>query len=99
MDYPEKFVRLRCGCQDINEESRFRTLDFDEDFFGCAPIPLKGWKFNAMTLKQEQTFSIPGETNSRTFTGDAQNPKYYGDLNLSGFRYLRIKARSKNNDS
>ena len=99
MDYPEKFVRLSCGCQDINEESRFRTLDFDEDFFGCAPIPLKGWKFNAMTLKQEQTFSIPGETNSRTFTGDAQNPKYYGDLNLSGFRYLRIKARSKNNDS
>jgi PKD repeat protein/alpha-tubulin suppressor-like RCC1 family protein len=99
MDYPEKFVRLRCGCQDINEESRFRTLDFDEDFFGCAPIPLKGWKFNAMTLKQDQTFSIPGETNSRTFTGDAQNPKYYGDLNLSGFRYLRIKARSKNNDN
>ena len=99
MDYPEKFVRLPCGCQDINEESRFKTLDFDEDFFGCAPIPLKGWKFNAMTLKQEQTFSIPGETNSRTFTGDAQNPKYYGDLNLSGFRYLRIKARSKNNDN
>jgi len=99
MDYPEKFVRLSCGCQDINEESRFRTLDFDEDFFGCAPIPLRGWKFNAMTLKQEQTLSIPGESNSRTFTGDAQNPKYYGDLNLSGFRYLRIKSRSKNNDN
>lgn len=99
MDYPEKFVRLTCGCQDINEESRFKTLDFDEDFFGCAPIPLKGWKFNAMTLKQNQTFKIPGESNSRTFTGDANNPKYYGDLNLSGFRYLKIKARSKNNDS
>ena len=99
MDYPEKFVRLTCGCQDINEESRFKTLDFDEDFFGCAPIPLRGWKFNAMTLKQNQTFKIPGESNSRTFTGDASNPKYYGDLNLSGFRYLRIKARSKNNDS
>jgi PKD repeat protein len=99
MDYPEKFVRLSCGCVDINEESRFRTLDFDEDFFGCAPIPLRGWKFNAMTLKQDQTFKIPGESNSRTFTGDASNPKYYGDLNLSGFRYLKIKARSKNNDN
>ena len=99
MDYPEKFVRLTCGCVDINEESRFRTLDFDEDFFGCAPIPLRGWKFNAMTLNQNQTFKIPGESNSRTFTGDANNPKYYGDLNLSGFRYLKIKARSKNNDS
>jgi PKD repeat protein len=99
MDYPEKFVRLTCGCQDINEESRFRTLDFDEDFFGCAPIPLRGWKFNAMTLKQNQTLKIPGESNSRTFTGDTNNPKYYGDLNLSGFRYLKIKARSKNNDS
>ena len=52
-----------------------------------------------MTLKQHQTFQIPGESNSRTFTGDANNPKYYGDLNLSGFRYLKIKARSKNNDN
>jgi len=107
MDYPEKWVRLSCGCVDINEESRFKTLDFDEDFFGCAPIPLLGWKFNAMTLIQDKEYVLSsngstagfGYTNSQSFMGSKANPYYYGSENLSGYRYLQFDAKSKNKDA
>jgi PKD repeat protein len=102
-DYPDYYVRSAVGCRNLNEYNQILTID-DEKLQGLTgsysliPIPIKGWKFNAMTLKQDKDFTIEGSGNVRNFTGTNAEPHYYGDTNLSGYRYLNIELRSKNND-
>jgi len=102
-DYPDYYVRSAVGCRNVNEFNQILTID-DEKLQGLTgsysliPIPIKGWKFNAMTLKQDKDFAIDGSGNVRNFAGSASEPHYYGDTNLSGYRYLNIELRSKNND-
>ena len=94
-DFPAKFVRSTDGCYDINEINRELTLD-KYDFPGSVPIPLRGWKFNSMSLKQDKEFIIEGLGNVRFFTGKTSEPHPYGDQNLSGYRYLDIELKSSN---
>ena len=94
-DFPAKFVRSTDGCYDINEINRELTLD-KYDFPGSVPIPLRGWKFNSMSLKQDKEFIIEGSGNVRFFTGKTSEPHPYGDQNLSGYRYLDIELKSSN---
>ena len=100
MDYPDKYIRGADGCENINFLNQELTIGEDELPSGNAsiPIPLKGWKFNAMTLKQDKEYIIPGEGNTRYYIGDQGEPHYYGDQNLSGYRYLNLEVRSLNND-
>ena len=92
-DFPVKFVRSADGCYDINEINRELTLD-KYDFPGSVPIPLRGWKFNSMSLKQDKEFIIEGSGNVRYFTGNTNAPQPYGNQNLSGYRYLDIELKS-----
>jgi PKD repeat protein len=92
-DFPAKFVRSTNGCYDINETNRELTLD-KYDFPGSVPLPLRGWKFNSMSLIQDKEFIIEGTGNKRFYNGNANEPHYYGDQNLSGYRYLEIQLKS-----
>jgi PKD repeat protein len=94
-DFPIKFVRSANGCYDINETNRELTLD-KYDFPGSVPIPLRGWKFNSMSLMQDKEFVIDGTGNKRFYNVNGIEPNFYGNLNLSGYRYLEIQLRSKN---
>ena len=96
-------------CYDRNTVPRELTID-EETLSGLTgaskliPIPIKGWKFNALSLKQNKTFPVISQTegesgNTRLFVGTKENPNYYGDLNLSGYRYLHIELSSKNNQA
>ncbi len=100
MDYPDKYIRGADGCENINFLNQELTIGEDELPSGSAsiPIPLRGWKFNAMTLKQDKEYIIPGEGNTRYYLGDQGEPHYYGNQNLSGYRYLNLQVRSKNNN-
>jgi PKD repeat protein len=108
-DFPQYWVRSADGCKDINEYNRLRTLDETDLPSGylSIPIPLKGWKFNAMTLQQSKDYILKsngaeiglGLTNSLSFLGTKGQPFYYGSENLSGYRYLKFDIASKNNDS
>ena len=101
MDYPDKYILGADGCENVNFLNQELTLCEDELPSGSfsIPIPLRGWKFGAMSLYQEKEFLIPGSTNVRSFLGNSNEPHYYGDQNLSGYRYLNLQLRSKNNDS
>ena len=94
-DFPIKFVRSANGCYDINETSRELTLD-KYDFPGSVPLPLRGWKFNSMSLSQDKEFIIEGTGNVRFYNGIEGEPHLYGDQNLSGYRYLEIELKSLN---
>ena len=108
-DYPAYWVRSANGCRDINEFPRLRTLDETDLPSGSLsiPIPLKGWKFNAMTLKQNPEYILSsngstsgfGLTNSLDFLGTKAQPYFYGSENLSGYRYLKLDIKSKNKDA
>ena len=108
-DFPQYWVRSADGCRDVNEYNRLRTLDETDLPSGylSIPIPLKGWKFNAMTLQQTKDYILKsngaeiglGLTNSLNFLGTKGQPYYYGSENLSGYRYLKFDIASKNNDS
>ena len=108
-DFPQYWVRSANGCRDINEFPRLRTFDETDLPSGylSIPIPLKGWKFNAMTLKQNKEYVLSangstagfGLTNSLNFLGTKSEPYYYGSENLSGYRYLKFDIASKNKDS
>jgi len=108
-DYPAYWVRSANGCRDINEFPRLRTLDETDLPSGSLsiPIPLKGWKFNAMTLKQDKEYTLSsngskagfGLTYALSFLGSSKDPYYYGSENLSGYRYLKFDIASKNKDS
>jgi hypothetical protein len=107
-DFPQYWVRSANGCRDINEFPRLRTLDETDLPSGSLsiPIPLKGWKFNAMTLKQDKEYILSsngskagfGLTNILSFLGSSKEPYYYGSENLSGYRYLKFDLYSKNKD-
>lgn len=105
-EYQEWYDRF---CYDRNTVPRELTID-EETLSGLTgvskliPIPIKGWKFNALSLKQNKTFPVISQTeaetgNTRLFVGTKENPNYYGDLNLSGYRYLHIELSSKNNQA
>ena len=94
-DFPIKFVRSANGCYDINETSRELTLD-KYDFPGSVPLPLRGWKFNSMSLMQDKEFVIDGTGNKRFYNVNGSESNFYGNQNLSGYRYLEIQLRSKN---
>lgn len=89
-DYPQYWVRSANGCRDINEFPRLRTLDETDLPSGylSIPIPLKGWKFNAMTLKQNKEYVLSsngsvegfGLTNTLNFLGTKAEPYYYLSL-------------------
>jgi len=108
-DYPQYWVRSANGCRDINELPRLRTLDETDLPSGSLsiPIPLKGWKFNAMTLKQNPEYILSsngsttgfGLTSSLNFLGTKAEPYFYGSENLSGYRYLKFDVKSKNKDA
>ena len=108
-DYPAYWVRSANGCRDINELPKLRTLDETDLPSGSLsiPIPLKGWKFNAMTLKQDKEYILSsngstagfGLTYALNFLGTSKEPYYYGSENLSGYRYLKFDITSKNKDS
>jgi PKD repeat protein len=108
-DYPAYWVRSANGCRDINEFPRLRTLDETDLPSGSLsiPIPLRGWKFNAMTLKQDKEYTLSsngslsgfGLTYALSFLGSSKDPYYYGSENLSGYRYLKFDIASKNKDS
>ena len=100
MDYPDKYITGADGCENVNFLNQELTIGEDELPSGSAsvPIPIRGWKFNAMTLKQDKDYIIPGEGNTRYYIGNVGEPHYYGDQNLSGYRYLNLQVRSKNND-
>ena len=108
-DFPQFWVRSADGCRDVNEFNRLRTLDESDLPSGSLsiPIPIKGWKFNAMTLKQEKEYVLSqngslagiGLTSSLSFLGTKADPHYYGNENLSGYRYLKFNLVSKNKDS
>lgn len=104
-DYPDKWVtRLSLGeyyCVNINQLSQDLTIDENDLPSGSnsIPIPLRGWKFNAMSLVQKSSFSISGTGNIRDFSISDNMPKYYGNLNLSGYRYLDINVKSKTNSN
>jgi PKD repeat protein len=92
-DFPIKFVRSADGCYDINETNRELTLD-KYDFPGSVPLPLRGWKFNSMSLTQNKEFIIEGTGNVRFYNGSKGEPHFYGNQNLSGYRYLEIELKS-----
>ena len=94
-DFPIKFVRSANGCYDINETNRELTLD-KYDFPGSVPLPLRGWKFNSMSLSQDKELNIEGTGNVRFYNGTKGEPHFYGDQNLSGYRYLEIELKSLN---
>ena len=100
-DFPDKWVtRLSFGgfyCVNINQLSQDLTIDeFDlPSGSRSIPIPLRGWKFNALSIYQNQSYQIPGSGNVRDFTVDNGVPKYYGNKNLSGYRYLVLNVKSK----
>jgi len=101
-DYPDKHVtRFSLGggfyCVNINQISQDLTIDeFDlPSGLFSIPIPLRGWKFNALSLYQEPEVIIPGTGNVRDFTVEDNVPKYYGNINLSGYRYLDLQLKSK----
>lgn len=105
-DYPDKYVtRLSLGggfyCVNINLINQDLTIDEYDLPSGIfsVPIPLRGWKFNALSLVQEQEVLIPGQGNKRDFTIDNNTPKYYGNFNLSGYRYLDLEAKSTTNST
>lgn len=104
-EYQEWYDRF---CYDRNTVPRELTID-EETLSGLTgasklvPIPIKGWRFNALTLEQKPTYPIISPTenesgNVRFFVGTKDNPNYYGDLNLSGYRYLTLELSSKNNE-
>jgi PKD repeat protein len=97
-DFPDYWVRSANGCRNINEISQELTID-STYFPGPSPISLRGWKFNCMSLKQDKEIVIKGSGNSRSFLGTSSEPHYYGNQNFSGYRYLNIQIKSKNNDS
>lgn len=105
-EYQEWYDRF---CYDRNTVPRELTID-EEALSGLTgvskliPIPIKGWKFNALSLQQKATYPIVSPTenetgNIRNFVGTPNNPNYYGDLNLSGYRYLNLEISSKNNEA
>ena len=97
-DYPDKWVQID-GCTNINEINQILTLDGYELTSNPVPIPLRGWKFNAMSLYQDPNYLMMGTGNLRNYSGTAQNPYFYGAENLSGYRYLNIQVRSKNGEN
>ena len=97
-DYPDKWVQVD-GCTNINELNQILTLDGYELTSNPVPIPLRGWKFNAMSLYQEPSLLLMGTGNLRNYSGTAQNPYFYGAENLSGYRYLSIQIRSKDGEN
>ena len=100
MDYPTKYILGADGCENVNflnQELTISELELPSSSFSI-PIPLRGWKFPALTLFQEKEYLIPGASNVRSFLGDGNEPHYYGDQNLSGYRYLNLQLKSKNND-
>ncbi len=97
-DYPDKWVQTD-GCTNINEINQILTLDGYELTSNPVPIPLKGWKFNAMSLYQEPNYALKGTGNLRNFDGTPENPAYYGSENLSGYRYLSLQIKSKDGQS
>jgi hypothetical protein len=97
-DFPDYWVRSANGCRNINEISQELTID-STNFPGPSPISLRGWKFNCMSLKQDKEIVINGSGNSRSFLGTSSEPHYYGNQNFSGYRYLNIQIKSKNNDT
>ena len=101
-DFPDKYVTRRSlsggnYCVNINKLSQDLTIDeFDlPSGSSSIPIPLRGWKFNALSLYQNKSYQIPGSGNIRDFTFDNGVPKYYGNQNLSGYRYLVLNIKSK----
>ena len=100
MDYPTKYILGADGCEDVNflnQELTISELELPSSSFSI-PIPLRGWKFPALTLFQQKEYLIPGTSNIRSFLGDGNEPNYYGNQNLSGYRYLNLQLKSKNND-
>jgi hypothetical protein len=97
-DYPDKWVQVD-GCTNINEINQILTLDGYELTSNPVPIPLRGWKFNAMSLYQDPNYLLMGTGNLRNYSGTAQNPYFYGAENLSGYRYLGIQIRSKDGEN
>ncbi len=93
-DYPDKWVQVD-GCLNINELNQILTLDGYELTSNPVPIPIKGWKFNAMSLYQEPQIILGGSGNTLSYEGTASNPYFYGGESLSGYRYLDIKVKSK----
>ena len=97
-DFPDYWVRSANGCRNLNGLAQVMTIDETDLPSGSLsiPIPLKGWKFNAMSLYQNKDYIIPGTGNIRDYTGSASEPHPYGEQNLSGYRYLDIQIKSKN---
>jgi PKD repeat protein len=97
-DFPDYWVRTKFGCRNLNGLAQVMTIDETDLPSGSLsiPIPLKGWKFNAMSLYQNKEYVVPGIGNIRDYTGSTSEPHPYGEHNLSGYRYLDIKIKSKN---
>ena len=97
-DFPDYWVRSGNGCRNLNELAQIMTIDENDLPSGSnsIPIPLKGWKFNALSLYQKPNLLIEGTGNIRDFTGTESEPHPYGEQNLSGYRYLDIQIKSKN---
>jgi PKD repeat protein len=95
-DYPDYWVNQNGQCININYPPQRRTIDGYALTSRPIPLPMRGWKFNAMSIKQDKEYIIPGKGNSRTYKGIPGNVNYYGDLNLSGYRYLQAQIKSPN---
>jgi PKD repeat protein len=105
-DFPDKYVTrqsLSGGfyCVNINQINQDLTIDESElpSGYMSIPIPLRGWKFNALSLYQEPELVVPGSGNIRDYTIEDNVPKYYGNFNLSGYRYLDLQVKSKDQNT
>jgi len=98
-DYPDYWVNQNGQCININYPPQKRTIDGYALTSRPIPLPLRGWKFNAMSIKQDKEYPIAGSGNVRIYKGVPGNTNYYGDLNLSGYRYLQAQIKSPNGES
>jgi PKD repeat protein len=98
-DYPDYWVNQNGQCININYPPQRRTIDGYALTSRPIPLPLRGWKFNAMSIKQDKEYPIAGSGNIRIYKGVPGNTNYYGDLNLSGYRYLQAQIKSPNGES
>lgn len=97
-EYPAKYAKIFGACgKDVNCFPRSLVLDENDLPSGSSSIPiaLRGWKFNALDLTQKETYPLTGTGNVRIYEGTDDNPNRYGDLNLSGYRYLDFDLKSK----
>jgi PKD repeat protein len=97
-EYPAKYAKIFGACgKDVNCFPRSLVLDENDLPSGSSsvPIALRGWKFNALDISQNETYPITGSGNVRIYEGTDDNPNRYGDLNFSGYRYLDFDLKSK----